>query len=1115
MAVELDDDFDDLDNCESSSECDRFENELNNNDNEEDISKGHLLSKERPPRKKAKCGNLLKGIKAAEEIRTLTDFETNVITLQINDILSEVAVKEKRRQAALLWFDQLKCALVDAKINKKHVQNLHCPLPQLPDDPQLAEFTFSPPKSVTLVGSFAYETAVRWSAIDMAVEMPSSCFAKCDYHNVKYQRKRAMYLLFLAAALQKNPSLHSRLHWRVIDDDRLPILVVTSPPGTGGLTAHILPYPEAGVFQPSRFAPDKLNVQEKFYKQPANSRKPVTIYNGGVLRDILLMEMKEVMFDQLKTSNGIRGGIQMLKLWLQSKGLSTGPDGFSSFHLTAYVEHLLRSGRLNLIMGVYQVMRAVLTQIQSEDWTSTRLVASSAKETHKLMLDQGAVAILLDRSLNHNIFYTLSTATIDLIRSEARAALQTLNSASVNLVNELCSFPTPFYRKFDCYCRVILGEDSLDVWTRADFGTNSTWPTSRAIMATLRKAFRRRVSLLALRPLPPLEWDVGRELPDVSTVLEIGWNLDPDEEHHIEKGPPADSAEAVEFREFWGDKCEIRRFQDGSILETVLWPGETSDDRRSITANICEYILRRRHRAVTKVTFAGELCDRVLQLPNCHFTQRYGTGDEQLVEINLKFNELAKILRKLPDLPADVTTIHGLCEELCYTAVFPQVAAACDTDARTMTRLEGRCVPRQDGHGFPKLVQPIDILLAVEASKWPDDLNALRHMKTAFYLALAKALEGRECQVFHDHVLFLFHGLVFRLRVSCTKEIVLSRQVVTAEGMIKLVENRTSDLLEFEHTVLPKLVSALHGLHLQHSSFGRACRLAKRWLSSHHLGDAFPWVAVDLMVAYCYIQPLPLSLPHSSRCGFQRFLHLLASFEWRLNPLIVNFNDHFSAEDIQQKNSYFSRNRQSLPPLYICTPFDKKNTSCITADNPIGPVLQRAAVLARKSLVLIETQMAEGLSVLGAFRASLEVYDFVIKLDERFMVTRHFGLNIGGPGEKLTFTKIRDEVPVVDFDPVKLYVDDLRTAYGHLCVFFYDKYGGTDIGGLWTPKAQTPVPFKVHNIAGRKLTEPAMVLTPNYSAILSDFKVLGQGLVKDIVEQRCPTTFSRSRKNSR
>ncbi|OQR71413.1 nucleolar protein 6-like [Tropilaelaps mercedesae] len=1069
-------------------------------------------------KKHVKAASFLKGLKAGEEMRTLTDFETNVVTLQIHDILEDISITEKQRQLAMSWFAQLKQVLLKVRISKKHAQNVQVPLRPLPEDCQIANFTFHSPKDVSLVGSFAYETAVKESSLDIAVEMPKDCFVKWDYHNVKYHRKRALYLSYLVAALQKNPSLYSKLHWCVDGDDRLPILVVTSP--SADITAHILPFPEEGVFKLSRFAPDKLNIQERFYSLPPNSRKPVPIYNGGVLQDMLMIPSRDALSEQLSSSNGIRGGIQILKLWLRTKELCSGPDGFKSFHLTAYVEQLLRSGRLNSVMGVYQVVRAVLAQIQAEDWTSEGLLGDcspATRKAHRLMVAHGASAVLVDRSHSHNILYRVSAGTLDLLRSEARAALQSLNSGSVTLINDLLSTPVPFYRKLDCYARIELDytnskqpTDQVGAWARADFGGSVLWPTSRTILATLRRAFGRRVSLLVARPLPALEWELGKDLPEEATSVEIGWNLNPDEVHHIEKGPPADSPEADEFRDFWGEKCEIRRFQDGSILETVVWPNETAEERKHITHNICDYILRKQHQ-VRKTAFSGELCDRLLHLPNCHFTQRYGTGDELLVDINIKFNELAKILRKLPDLPADVTTVHGTSEELCYTAVFPQIAAACDTDNRLVTRVEGRCVPRVD-HGIPRLVRPIDVLLSVDCSKWPDELNALRVTKTLFYVALAKKLEGRECQVFNDHLLVLFQGLLFRVRAFCLKEIPLTKQEVSPDGMIKHIESKVSQRLEFECVVLPKLISALHGLHLQHATFGPACRIAKRWLSCHLLSDAIPSVAVDLLMAYVYIHPLPFAVPHSSRAGFQRFLHILATFDWRLNPLIVNFNSQFSPEALQQTNSYFTRNRTSLPPLYIRTPYEKRETSWITAEKPIGPVLKRASVLARKCLAFMEARMAEGHNVFGIFKTSLDVYDFVIQLDERYMATRHLNVN---SNEKLSFTKMRDEIPVVDFDPVKFYLDDLQATYGHFCAFFYDSYGGTEIGGLWIPKSQAPVPFKVHSLVGRKLISPAKVLAPNHSAILSDLKILGQGLVKNVVEQRCPSTMSRLRKDSR
>ncbi|CAM9915213.1 unnamed protein product, partial [Choristocarpus tenellus] len=43
----------------------------------------------------------------------------------------------------------------------------------------------------------------------------------------------------------------------------------------------------------------------------------------------------------------------------------------------------------------------------------------------------------------------------------------------------------------------------------------------------------------------------------------------------VDKGPPAEDTQgATKFRQFWGDKSELRRFKDGSIVEAVVWKGQ-------------------------------------------------------------------------------------------------------------------------------------------------------------------------------------------------------------------------------------------------------------------------------------------------------------------------------------------------------------------------------------------------------------------------------------------------------------------------------------------------------------------------------------------------------------
>ena len=51
--------------------------------------------------------------------------------------------------------------------------------------------------------------------------------------------------------------------------------------------------------------------------------------------------------------------------------------------------------------------------------------------------------------------------------------------------------------------------------------------------------------------------------------------------------------QAGEFRGFWGERSELRRFQDGSINEAVVWRGRSVAERRGVVTQIVAHLLHR------------------------------------------------------------------------------------------------------------------------------------------------------------------------------------------------------------------------------------------------------------------------------------------------------------------------------------------------------------------------------------------------------------------------------------------------------------------------------------------------------------------------------------------
>src|SRR5690606_876077 len=97
---------------------------------------------------------------------------------------------------------------------------------------------------------------------------------------------------------------------------------------------------------------------------------------------------------------------------------------------------------------------------------------------------------------------------------------------------------------------------------------------SAEVHKVLKRAFGDRARLVHISWAPPLPWEVtSTEVAEESATIRIGITFDPvNMGRQMEFGPPAEEQkEAARFRSFWGQKSELRRFKDGSILECVPW----------------------------------------------------------------------------------------------------------------------------------------------------------------------------------------------------------------------------------------------------------------------------------------------------------------------------------------------------------------------------------------------------------------------------------------------------------------------------------------------------------------------------------------------------------------
>ncbi|XP_077497145.1 nucleolar protein 6 Mat89Ba [Amblyomma americanum] len=1079
--------------------------------------------------KKLKKSDLYKP-PTAEELNNLKEVETlfhsNLFGLQLSDMLKEITPKEKHTHQFDAWLGLFRKTLTtlpswDRAQDKPEALLKKVPLPlpaTLPRDPK-CRFRFMPPKSVQVVGSHAFGGAVGPDAIvDLALEMPLECFEKTDFLNQRYQQKRALFLAVIASRLRKSELVEEMAFSAHQGDVSMPALVLR-PAGNAGkhFQVRLLPYPCPEQFKESRFVPARSNLRSTWFYQTTDSgtadELPSPHYNALVLSDMRMVANARFLAEKLAQAPALVDATRLLKVWLRRRHLDQGPGAFSGFVMTLYLVHLLMKRQLSPMMSSYQAARFVLLTLSRSDFTTQAVTLCTGQVANQPSLEEFHASyplVLVDAGGFLNACSSVSTEAYLRVKHEAGLAITFLDSCSADSFEVLFVTPLPFERTFDCF--LLLSERDLESAVEAlslraelaDFSGSKARAVCKALCSILRRGFGDRVHLVTTRLSPPAEWKICREPPATQESLEIGLLLNA--EHcfaKVERGPAADTPDAAAFRQLWGDKSELRRFPDSSILEAVVWSGRTASERRTISLRIARHLLSR-HAGIEACTAVGDFLDRLLVPCGVEFPspQHYGTGEELGGELIAAYDELARCLRRLHDLPLTVSSVRGASPTLRLTEVFPPFNGFLVSDlGTTFIQDNVYAMPLPFKAHVPHLVPVSTVVVHMEATgKWPDDLEALRRVKAAFHLTLARLLRDNEHLVTAarpEHVDVLKSGFVFRVCIAAHKEIGLARQIVSPNGAIKIKDTKLSSKIEFETEILPSLTSTLHGLQQQHSTFSATCRLAKRWVASQLLSNHLTEECVELLAAAVYVSPAPYVVPNSPRLGFQRFLALLANYDWARQPLILNLADKFTKEQVAELHSTFVNQRSTLPPMFIATPLDGRHVSHWTRHFPTGQILQRLTALARESLRVLEGQIMcpTEADIRQIFRPPLGPYDVIIHLDERRVPTAHTAVDC------TVATGLRplksNMLPVVGFDVVAKYVKALESAYGELALFFYDRYGGNLVAVLWKPNAFVPQPLKVSHMGGYLLKGKDMMV-PNVEAIVEDFSILGNGLVASV-----------------
>ncbi|XP_055607721.1 nucleolar protein 6 [Uranotaenia lowii] len=1041
-----------------------------------------------------------------EEINRLKETEnfyhSNLFRLQIEELLAEVKVKAKVIKFVDQWLDSFRKVLRTIKdaeseqpLLETSYNSVKFPL-EIPENSAFLSkqsFQFRQQRIVHQIGSATLGTQYgKPTVIDLLLEIPEKCLHKEDYLNLRYHYKRAHFLCHLADGLmnQTKYGMASRVCFVSLKGDPLkPVLELVPADEKFAEKVRFRIWAAATEkFAPKRFHPSKNNVRPALIGNDDTDASELTAtphYNSSILFDMRLLKNHEILESTLQ-SEQIRQAIVLLKVWTRQRRFDEGYYGFDGALVTFFVVYLLQTHKLYNSMSCYQVIRLFWNLLSNSKW-----------DTEGISMETGAPVgefrkcfevVFLDNSGLLNLCANLSGDLYRRIRQEAAVAIQLLDNQKANSFVPLFLNKFPVYTQYD---HILSIDKSVVIRSIVDtFGSdedklnyfgNTYGHFRNMVYKLLNKGLGTRASYIV-----PIELNQNSALH-----LTMGILLNPQEAFRtLDKGPEAIDKEASEeFRQFWRGKAELRRFKDGSITESCVW-GESSDpigEKRLICRKIALYLLNSHFDVPeTQVTYSAQQFEASVRPKNADMHE---TVEQRALACIRTFDNLARIIKNLDGLPLTINAILGTDAVFRYS----------DPDPPSPTA-KALLVNDQLMFLAPKVMCAT---IQLEASgRWPDDLEAIRKLKAAFYLKIAESLRvhaGKTAelvpQAYADYLDVLYEKYLFRLHIFHNREITLMREYLAENKVTRLYRDSDASIqLEMKATILPKLTAILHGLHQQFFSFGSVAAMAKRWLCSQ-LIDSHLWPdeCTELLVASLYLRQDPTIQPQA---GFLRFLEYLANTDWSKELVLLNFNDEIPEEKVEELEKQFIEARESFPPLAIITSCDADKFGLFSKRAPSPEVLNRVTMLAQIVIEKMENNFNTVRNKVHIFyQPSFDGYDLLLHLDTTIVPDIGItSIDLLSRGKREDLFDLESKDPAAGFDPVRFYLQELREAYGSFAIFFYDTYGGDRIAVLWRPDALEEKPFTTTHINGRILSK-AETLHLNTEALIRDFEILGKGLV--------------------
>ncbi|KAL0083685.1 Nrap protein [Phycomyces blakesleeanus] len=1107
-------------------------------------------------------GGELEGMKETAEL-----FKSNIFKLEASsaEIKSNyIGVKYEKHKAlerALhhikAIFDSLpegKEMLLNAfkeNMSKKH--NIETPFPNPQPAPDANyKFKFEKPAAIHLIGGYALKSVAKLKEpfnVDVAVEMPASVFQEKDHMNNRYFYKRACYLAVLANAIKDSKKGFQVEFSSFNGDMRKPILLVKASGDKSEVDfsktkciIRIMPSLPENTFPVNRLAPGRNNVRSG-EEVNVEMLKPTPHYNASLLMDTSLTANLAFLYQHSKACGAFRDAIVLAKTWLHQRGLVSTDDihsGFNAFLFSMLTGYLLQGGKTGggkkLANGhsSYQLVRGTIDFIATHNFEEDPVFigTSDSSEFSAEAFKSNYDVVIVDPSGTVNLAAKMTLSTLAQLQHEAKIAMSYFNDTTDRFEALFLKNVKDIKYRFDNLLRINASGTPVRQYDRAakaDYASHLEF-FAKSAGNILKKGLTNRTDLISVQYSAPSTWAIDSAAPDLdeNAVITIGLVLNSDNAPRlVDQGPDPQQTEAAQlFREFWGKKSELRRFKDGSIVESVVWQTQGYENKSLIVQKIVLYLLKFHLGISAERThyWAGQLYPYInysKAVPENLFSPELSLNDFQ--PLMAAFGQFSKKLRSVDSaLPLVISNIYPSSASLRQTTVnLPHPADFSNISAYPTTT---------------RYFDAIDVIVQLERSnKWPDDLEAMQSVKQAFYLKIAEQLKEvsgissvpvqdvRETNPLASCVYLdvYYFGFVFRCRLHLEQEGELLKSIVTSKRETKAKKALAKEALEsYEMQFVHRRAHtyAMQALCGRFTAFSATVRLIKRWFGSHLLSSHASEEFIELVCAYAFLESQPWAPATSAMSGFFRVLGLLASWDWQRMPLIVDLSGDMTSnvrDSISEKfNMLRNKNPQITQGAMVVATNNDLDGLRWSSQKPSKVVAARIQTLAKASCDVLDQAISSGEEndIKRIFVTPMDAYSNIIQLNTE-RCTRYFQ-SLHPQHKFMSTTKAAGsemgDVVYADFDPVTEYVNEIEKTYGNTVLVFYNKYGGDKIALVWDPITATPKQWKVRveynsvpvDMTKRGVLKPAKdckevskLAAPNFDAILCEIKRLGEGLI--------------------